>query len=297
VRVHRRRLTDLPMTRRAQGEDANVGSLGGRLDDLPGTHPVDGLALSINAVLAGEEQRLVLFEVLFTRPQEQVTWQAGVRCRELRLFPAGPEPSVRLVVATTDPAVLPPLTTWVLAAHLPRPGSRHAREAAVPPADLAEIVRLYGLRAWVEQGYKQLKHELGWADYQVRSGRAIGRHWTLVCCAFSFCWRAWFAAPPPPAEAAGPSRSTAPPTGAAAPPPPPAGGRGEKAARAAGGAGPRLARRVAARPGLARSLEWPQALLARLVDGAPASGHPRPARRARRRLRARPLRPDLTNYR
>ena len=57
---------------------------------------------------------------------------------------------------------------------------------------------LYGLRNWVEQGYKQVKHELGWADFQVRGDRAIRRHWQLVCCAFSFCWRAWFAEPPPP---------------------------------------------------------------------------------------------------
>ncbi|MEV7872590.1 hypothetical protein AB0P17_42270 [Streptomyces sp. NPDC088124] len=57
-----------------------------------------------------------------------------------------------------------------------------------PPADLAEIVRLYGPRPWIEQSYKQVKDELGWADFQVRSDRAIRRHQTLVNCAFSFCW-------------------------------------------------------------------------------------------------------------
>lgn len=36
--------------------------------------------------------------------------------------------------------------------------------------------------------YKQVKHRLGFGDYQVRSDRAIRRHWQLVCCAFSFCW-------------------------------------------------------------------------------------------------------------
>jgi hypothetical protein len=56
-----------------------------------------------------------------------------------------------------------------------------------------EVVRLYGLRNWVEQGYKQVKGELGWADFQVRSDRAIRRHWALVCCAFSFCWQAFLA--------------------------------------------------------------------------------------------------------
>jgi hypothetical protein len=58
------------------------------------------------------------------------------------------------------------------------------------------VVRLYGLRNWVEQGYKQVKGELGWADFQVRSDRAIRRHWTLVCCAFSFCWQAFLAEEP-----------------------------------------------------------------------------------------------------
>jgi hypothetical protein len=56
---------------------------------------------------------------------------------------------------------------------------------------LAEIVRLYGLRMWVEQSYKQDKHVLGWSDYQVRSDIAIRRHWQLVRCAFSFCWWAY----------------------------------------------------------------------------------------------------------
>jgi hypothetical protein len=57
-----------------------------------------------------------------------------------------------------------------------------------------EVVRLYGLRNWVEQSYKQVKTTLGWAQYQVRSSRAIVRHWSLVFCAFTFCW--WQAAQP-----------------------------------------------------------------------------------------------------
>jgi hypothetical protein len=41
----------------------------------------------------------------------------------------------------------------------------HADDSPFAPADLSEIVRLYGLRNWVEQGYKQLKQELGWAHF------------------------------------------------------------------------------------------------------------------------------------
>jgi hypothetical protein len=114
----------------------------------------------------------------------------------------GPDRSVRLVVATPDPTTLPPLQTRYLTTTLPHPGSPRAAEAPFSPADLAEVVRLYALRNWVEQGYKQAKHELGWADFQVRADRAIRRHWALVCCAFSFCWCAWLATPPEPAAEA-----------------------------------------------------------------------------------------------
>jgi hypothetical protein len=85
---------------------------------------------------------------------------------------------------------LPDLSTWYLATNLPHPGTDRALEEGAPlaAADLWEVVRLYGLRMWVEQSYKQVKHALGWSQYQVRSDLAMRRHWQLVCCAFSFCW-------------------------------------------------------------------------------------------------------------
>jgi hypothetical protein len=115
------------------------------------------------------------------------TWWAA----DAQLGGWGPDRRLRLVVATTDPARLPGHSSWYLLTNLPRPAGRRAQQA-----NLAEVVRLYGLRNWVEQGYKQVKGELGWADFQVRSDRAIRRHWTLVCCAFSFCWQALLAEQP-----------------------------------------------------------------------------------------------------
>ena len=112
----------------------------------------------------------------------------------------GPDRHHRLVVATTDPATLPKLTTWYLLTNLHRPAGRRAQQA-----QLAEIVGAYGLRNWVEQGYKQVKGELGWADFQVRADRAIRRHWTLVCLAFSFCWHAGQAQAAPTAGPAPPA--------------------------------------------------------------------------------------------
>jgi hypothetical protein len=103
--------------------------------------------------------------------------------------PYGPAQAYRAIVGTTDPARLPERATWYLPTNLPAPGSpRAAEEGALPAADLAEIVRLYGLRLWVAQSNKQTQGALGWSDYQVRAALAIRRHWTLVCCAFSFCW-------------------------------------------------------------------------------------------------------------
>ncbi|MDT3446753.1 hypothetical protein [Pseudofrankia sp. BMG5.37] len=37
-----------------------------------------------------------------------------------------------------------------------------------------------------EHYYKPATHELGWADFQVRSEQAIVRHWQLVMLAFTF---------------------------------------------------------------------------------------------------------------
>ena len=107
---------------------------------------------------------------------------------EVDVGPYGPQRERRAVVATTDPERLPDKSTWYLVSNLPHPDSELAIKNDLAAADLSEIVRLYGLRMWVEQSYKQVKHVLGFSDYQVRSDLAIRRHWQLVCVAFSFCW-------------------------------------------------------------------------------------------------------------
>ena len=164
----------------------------------------------------------------------------------------------------------------------PRPGG--PREAVSPhrAADLAEVVRIYGIRHWIEQGYKQVKDELGWADFQVRSDTAIRRHQALVNCAFSFCWAAWFAEHPPQHDAV----------------PPPGPGGGERGAvRGPPAAGAVLAAGTAGRARLAFPLDRAAALVGRMVQGAPAAAAAGPDQLGRGRLRPAPLPPDLTNYR
>jgi SRSO17 transposase len=173
---------------------------------------------------------------------------------EVEAGPYGPARGLRAVVATTAPATLPDHGAWYLATDLP-----------AGDADLAEVVRLYGLRMWVEQAYKQTKHALGWGQYQARGDAASRRHWQLVCCAFSFCWRqhsedAAGAAPALSADAAQPVADEA-------------AGRGENAPPAPAGV---LAGGVARRPRLAGTLDRAPALLAGVVAAAPAARLARP---------------------
>ncbi|MBB4943596.1 hypothetical protein FHR32_007996 [Streptosporangium album] len=217
------------------------------------------------AALAGQAQ--AARELAWGGPQAPGAWTTVVRrfrdghtsvwwAADAVLGGYGPHQAVRLIIATTDPATLPAKATWYLATSLPRPGGPRAALSSFPPADLAEIVRLYGLRTWIEQGYKQVKDELGWADFQVRSDAAIRRHWALVACAFTFC------------------RHTRPADPATSPQVPPApaevsgGERGVHRHDAIRGTVPASGRPL--RPRLADPLRTAATLVAQLVEQAPA---------------------------
>ncbi len=161
--------------------------------------------------------------------------------------PYGPERSCRLVIATPDPATLSEAATWYLATTLPR-----------ETAPVAEVVRLYGLRNWVEQAYKHTKGALGWSQYQVRSDAAIRRHWALVQCAFAFCW--WAEAWPATAATGGAATDEA-------------AGPAERGGKGGGRPGPAvalLAAGAAPGAGLAGAGLVPVPLLGGLVGAAPA---------------------------
>ncbi len=183
-------------------------------------------------------------------------------------------------MATADPATLPDKATWYLVTNLPRPGGPREPDSPHPAAGLAEIVRLYAIRNWIEHSYKQVKDELGWADFQVRSDIAIRRHQVLVNCAFSFCWAAWFAHPAP--------QDATPPAPQAS-----GGERGPRANRTAA----MLAPRDPVRARLAHPVDRAAALVDGMVERAPAPVAASPDQLGRGRLRPAPLHPELTNYR
>jgi SRSO17 transposase len=120
----------------------------------------------------------------------QAAWKRIKRCfrdghretwwvAELQFLHFGPHKALRALCVTTDRRRRPSQTTWYLSSNL-------------KDATSEEITQLYAWRNWIEEGYKRVKGQLGWADFQVRGDTAIRRHWALVCAAFSFCW--WQAA-------------------------------------------------------------------------------------------------------
>ena len=188
------------------------------------------------------------------RDGHQENWWA----LEVDVGPYGPQRERRSVVATTDPRALPDKATWYLVTNLPHPECSeraHEEESKPEAADLSEIVRLYGLRMWVEQSYKHVKHVLGWSDYQVRSDIAIRRHWQLVCCAFSFCWWAYGHLP---TEEATPETEDTPSAADAA-------GRGEKEVQGM------LARDLEGGKGVAGAVDHAEAILEGVLRDAPTT--------------------------
>jgi hypothetical protein len=63
---------------------------------------------------------------------------------------------------TTDPITLPAETTWDLMTNLPGKIER-------------TVGNTFGLRTWIEYGFKQAKDELGWADYRLTDAQSITR--------------------------------------------------------------------------------------------------------------------------
>ena len=193
-------------------------------------------------------------------------FRSVVGCRTLCLSGYGPNnPHLCLVVATSDPADAPqgrdPPRGNQPAPLLARPRPRSGRWPLRIPRP--RVVRLYGMRNWVEQSYKQAKNKLGWADFQVRKDRAIPKALGTGLLRLLFCGQAWFADHP--AQPAAPD-----------PPAVPTAARGATATRHRGRTSRQefVAGGAASGAGLAGPVERAGALLASVVTSAAAPAAP-----------------------
>jgi SRSO17 transposase len=104
-----------------------------------------------------------------TSKGERVRWAA-----ELRVHREGLKGKQRLVLAVEDPSAPRAGDPWFLLTN-----------AARDTLDRAEVVRIYQMRNWIEEGYKESKQELG-ANQCVCVGEQTQlRHWLLTFAAHS----------------------------------------------------------------------------------------------------------------
>lgn len=105
------------------------------------------------------------------RPFERLFSNRKQQTRFIRELIFGQRGHIRYYHLTTDPSTLPPESTWYIMTNL---------EGAIRKT----VGNTYGLRTWIEYGFKHAKNELGWADFRVTDYASIERWWELVSCAY-----------------------------------------------------------------------------------------------------------------
>jgi SRSO17 transposase len=106
------------------------------------------------------------------RPFERVFSDGTTQPRYIRETIYGTRRSVRYYQITTDPNTLPSETTWDLMTN--------------QPGKIEDSVgNTFGLRTWIEYGFKHAKDDLGWTDYRVTEYATIERWWESVMSAYT----------------------------------------------------------------------------------------------------------------
>lgn len=149
--------------------DALYGESGPFIQALEGLKLPYVVAIRENhSVLMPSNQR-----VRYTRwrPFRRIFSDGTDETRYIREIVFGKRRRVRYYELTSDPEKLPTATTRFVMTNL--------------EGDLRHTLgNHYGLRTWVEYGYKHLKYELGWADYRLTDYHDIERWWEMVFSAY-----------------------------------------------------------------------------------------------------------------
>lgn len=119
---------------------------------------------SNHAVLLPKEQRV---RANRWREYERTLSDGKREIRYIREIIYGRRGARRYWQLTTDTATLPSASTWMVMTWM---------EAI----SYQQVGDLYGLRNWVEYGFKQSKNELGWADFRVTDYAPIQKWWEIV---------------------------------------------------------------------------------------------------------------------
>jgi hypothetical protein len=154
---------------------------------------------------SGEYGRRVRRTATPCRNRRHAEGAGAARCAAGRSGGAEPDRRLRADSGHHRPRQAAGHSTWYLLTDLPRP-----KGPRVQAAEFAEVVRLYGLRNWVEPGYKQVR--ASWAGPTSRSawtGRSADLGAGLL--RVSLCWRHCLPSACPTRHAQLPGRPGGPP--------------------------------------------------------------------------------------
>ena len=104
-------------------------------------------------------------------PFDRVFSTGDTEPRYIREMIFGHRRAMRYYQITTDVDEQPPESTWLIMTNLPGTIKK-------------TVGNTYGLRTWIEYGFKQSKNALGWADFRLTSYQDIEKWWEVVCSAY-----------------------------------------------------------------------------------------------------------------
>jgi SRSO17 transposase len=102
---------------------------------------------------------------------DRVFSNGDTETRYIREIIFGQRRAIRYYHITTDVAEQPPESTWLIMTNLAGKIKK-------------TVGNTYGLRTWIEYGFKQSKNELGWADFRLTEYADIEKWWEIVCSAY-----------------------------------------------------------------------------------------------------------------
>jgi len=102
---------------------------------------------------------------------DRVFANGDTELRYIREIIFGQRRAIRYYHITTDVEKQPPESTWLIMTNLPGTIKK-------------TVGNTYGLRTWIEYGFKHSKNELGWADFRLTDYQNIEKWWEIVCSAY-----------------------------------------------------------------------------------------------------------------
>jgi hypothetical protein len=116
----------------------------------------------------GSEQRV---RVNKWRQFEHIRWDGQKEIRYIREIIYGKKRELRYWEITRDKEDNCSDSSWYVM-------------TKIPNIKYKEVGGIYGVRTWIEYGFKNSKNELGWADFRVTNYDYIAKWWQLVMSAY-----------------------------------------------------------------------------------------------------------------